>query len=280
MGIEQNKGNVDLLLDQLCLKADKSIGKLVQQRLQLKRLTRKADSLGQETVRLQSELAREQEDKRLLAKRYQGDPGQQQQLQEDNQLLAEKNQMLKEENDRLNDQLSRLQSRLKSITESPLTDSSAAILEMIRESLNDEDAHNEHQQPAMPVPARFSAKEILDQWCQRYPKAFSVPCLQPLKIGIHEDLVKLEAIPDHWVRRALASYVRSPRYLRLLKAGAVRLDLKGNNAGFISEDEAHHAEEQLEEIRQQRLEKERKLREKDEARRMNSKLEQLVTQHS
>lgn len=294
MGTEQGNNRVDQLLNQLSVRTEKTIGKLVQQRMQLKRMTRKAESLGVQTHQLQSDLARQEEEKRLLIKKFQGYAEQceqqsddyrqlvdaNQSLTEQNQLLENQHHALKEENERLNHQLKSLQERLKAIAELGLHDSSEAILTMIKESLDIDDTPADDPRPALPVPDKFSAKEILDQWCQRYPKAFSIPCLQPLKVGIHEDLARHESIPDHWIRRALASYVRSPRYLRLLKAGAVRLDLEGNNAGFIGEQEAHHAQEQLEEIRQQRLEKERVMREKDEARRMNSKLEQLVTRHS
>jgi len=57
----------------------------------------------------------------------------------------------------------------------------------------------------------------------------------------------------------------------------VRMDLTGNNAGFVTEEEAEHAKEQLETIRQQRLDKEKKVREKEEKKRLNSKLSQLLT---
>lgn len=219
------------------------------------------------------------------------------QLLEENQCIQEENQQLKEENQRLktesqrqqnefqalSERLNSLQGRIKEIAQGSLLDSSEALLAMIRESMQDDEQPNEpvvDSEPEEPLPEKFSAKDILDQWCKRYPKAFSNPCMQPLKIGIHEDLSASEKLPDHWIRRVLAGYVRSPRYLRLLKAGAVRLDLNGNNAGFISEEEAQHAADQLEERRLQRLQKERAHREQEESRRLNSKLAQLVSKHT
>ncbi|OPX54277.1 hypothetical protein BTE48_15165 [Oceanospirillum multiglobuliferum] len=126
---------------------------------------------------------------------------------------------------------------------------------------------------------KFSAKEILVQWSERYPNAFSKMTVQPLKIGIHEDLSEKEILPDHWIRRALASYVRQPRYLRTIKSGAVRLDLTGSNAGFVTAEEAQHAKAQLEEIRKQRQQKEQQLKEKQEAKRLQSKLALLIGKH-
>jgi len=245
---------VDQLFDQVCVRAENNIEALKQQRQQLKHLEENGASLTSENHQLRAAQLR------LMAEN--------QQLQQDKQVLT--------------DRLDSLQERLRSIVDAPLLENSEALLSMISESLDPsgEKAEAAKPKPQEPIPEKFSAKEILDQWCKRYPKAFSNPCMQPLKIGIHEDLSANESLPDHWIRRALASYVRSPRYLRLLKAGAVRQDLNGNNAGFISEEEAGHATEQLEEIRLQRLQKEQALREKEESRRLNSKLSQLVTKHT
>lgn len=211
-------------------------------------------------------------------------------LEEENTELAEANALLtselsgvNEDKQQLKQRLDDVQQRLKSLVDGALVDSSEAIRSLIRETLDPSDwpqtmaVQPEAEEDAPQVPETFDAKAIMAQWSKRYPKAFSSVSIQPLKIGIHEDLAEREALPDHWIRRVLAGYVRSPRYLRVLKTGAVRMDLTGNNAGFVTEDEAEHAQAQLETIRQQRLEKEKAMREKEEQKRLNSKLSQLLT---
>lgn len=209
-------------------------------------------------------------------------------LEADNERLRSELEMLKQDHETLEQRLHDLQQRLKALAEGATLDSSEAIRALIRETLDPADwpaaealakTADDGFAAAAPQPAleKFDAKAILSLWSERYPKAFSTVTIQPLKIGIHEDLAQDESLPDHWIRRALAGYVRSPRYLRVLKTGAVRMDLTGNNAGFVTEEEAEHAKEQLETIRQQRLDKEKKVREKEEKKRLNSKLSQLLT---
>jgi ProP effector len=239
-------------------------------------------------------------------------------------LLQAENAQLKSElaaaqasNQGLEQRLNDVQQRLKNLADESSQANSEVILTLLRETLDPadwpKDGKKEDRQEGKNVSAsvienrdgeseeahdntaleRFDAKEILAQWSKHYPKAFSTVSIQPLKIGIHEDLASIhenlihkslthegltiaEPLPDHWIRRALAGYVKSPRYLRVLKAGAVRMDLAGNNAGFVTEEEARHAKEQLEIVRHQRLEKEKAVREKEEKKRLNSKLSQLL----
>lgn len=300
MGNDVAKTTLDQLFDQVFVRAQSSMNTMKQQRQQLETLAQEnqgllgaqsqleADkqALQQQLLDLQQQLAQAQQ--QLSEAFQQQDASQNLQeanhgLREANLSLAEENQRLQEENQALSERLGSLQGRIKEIARGSLLDSSEALLAMIRESMQDDDQPDEpiaEEVPEEPLPEKFSAKDILDQWCKRYPKAFSNPCMQPLKIGIHEDLAASEQLPDHWIRRALAGYVRSPRYLRLLKAGAVRLDLQGNNAGFISEEEAQHAADQLEARRLQRLQKERAHREQEESRRLSSKLAQLVSKHT
>ena len=86
----------------------------------------------------------------------------------------------------------------------------------------------------------------LDTWFTRYPKAFFRDDPRPLKIGIHDDLRAQEGVSEKRIHRALAGYVKLPRYLRCLKAGAERLDLDGQPVGKVTEEEAEHARLQLE----------------------------------
>jgi len=212
------------------------------------------------------------------------DDGLVEELQSENLRLSAQLENLQNDHQALEQRMTDLQQRLKSLLDGALLDSSEAIRTLIRETLDPSDwpvalvaGDTEPEDEVVVIPEKFDAKSILAGWSERYPKAFSTVTIQPLKIGIHEDLAENESLPDHWIRRALAGYVRSPRYLRVLKTGAVRMDLSGNNAGFVTEEEAGHAKDQLEVIRQQRLEKEKAAREKEEKKRLNSKLSQLIT---
>ncbi|WP_176330048.1 ProQ/FINO family protein [Oceanospirillum sanctuarii] len=216
------------------------------------------------------------------------DDGLVEELQSENLRLSTELESLQGEHQTLEQRMADLQQRLKALIDGSLLDSSEAIRSLIRETLDPADwpaaeaatgavSTRVTEAEEESTPDKFDAKSILAGWSERYPKAFSTVTIQPLKIGIHEDLAQSESLPDHWIRRALAGYVRSPRYLRVLKTGAVRMDLTGNNAGFVTEEEAGHAKDQLETIRQQRLEKEKAARAKEEKKRLSNKLSQLVT---
>ncbi|MFT6915972.1 MAG: ProP effector [Motiliproteus sp.] len=126
-----------------------------------------------------------------------------------------------------------------------------------------------------------------------YPSTFNRDAVKPLKIGIQEDLLAEEKIPPGKIKRALASYVRAPQYYKSLVADADRVDLKGEPAGKVSEEEAEHAKAMLKKMREQRQQqvKEEKLRiQKDKQRlqqeqkqekevRITDKLSQLLDKH-
>ncbi len=106
-----------------------------------------------------------------------------------------------------------------------------------------------------------------------YPEVFSRENVRPLKIGIQEDLIADEKLARNRIKRALASYVRNPHYLRSLQAGADRIGLDGSAAGKVSEEEAAHAQEKLKQIREQRKE-----RQKDERAKQKQQAEQVKEQ--
>ena len=65
-----------------------------------------------------------------------------------------------------------------------------------------------------------------------------------MKIGIREEIL---ATPDLGlteveVLRALANLTRKPCYLRRFAVGAARIDLDGNPAGVVTQDEFDHAQ--------------------------------------
>jgi len=125
--------------------------------------------------------------------------------------------------------------------------------------------------------ANQAAVELLET---NYPKAFNAAEPKPLKIGIQEDLVAEEKVSRGKIKRALATYVRSPRYLQSILEGAGRVDLNGDSVGTVNASEAEHAKAKLAEYKQRRVERQKEQRkasreaEKDE--RLSNKLEQLV----
>lgn len=92
-----------------------------------------------------------------------------------------------------------------------------------------------------------------------FPACFKeVKDLQPLKVGIKQDLVKHLGTREDIVIsdkacmvNSLAYYVNSPAYHKRAAAGAVRIDLDGNPAGVVSAEEAQYSQD----CRQAKLQK-------------------------
>lgn len=100
--------------------------------------------------------------------------------------------------------------------------------------------------PAAPVDESTktpSPHALLNQWYERYPKAFFKGHTKPLKVGIHQDLAEREEWPNKLIRRALANYVNLPRYIKAVRVGAERVDLDGQPAGKVDKEAAQHASE-------------------------------------
>src|SRR4051812_5670891 len=116
-------------------------------------------------------------------------------------------------------------------------------------------AAEEQKQPSItPEEARRRRRAAINAlWArlaETYPAAIAprnhTP-LHPLKIGIDQDI--RERCPDVPLKTRdgfLRRYVGQPSYQRLLtKLGAVRVDLDGDEAGAVSEDQAQQAAEKL-----------------------------------
>jgi ProP effector len=118
--------------------------------------------------------------------------------------------------------------------------------------------HNEQDGPAeiaQTVQTAESAQApsphaLLNQWYERYPKAFFKGHTKPLKVGIHQDLAEREEWPNKLIRRALANYVNLPRYIKAVRVGAERVDLDGQPAGKVDKEAAQHASEKRGEKRE------------------------------
>ncbi|KPM81191.1 hypothetical protein AOG28_05450 [Cobetia sp. UCD-24C] len=130
------------------------------------------------------------------------------------------------------------------------------------------------QQASQPESAP-SPHALLKQWYKRYPDTFFKGHTRPLKIGIHIELLENEPWDDKLVRRALAGYVHLPRYLKAVRAGTQRVDLSGQSVGAVTEDEARHARQQLDELTRQQKAREEQATDQ----RISHKLSELMTKH-
>ncbi|GGK83055.1 DNA competence protein [Amphritea balenae] len=145
------------------------------------------------------------------------------------------------------------------------------------------DANTATEVPADKAKSRTRSKNraanqaALQLLCDAYPQVFSRDNIRPLKIGIQEDLIADEKVAKNKIKRALASYVRSPYYFRSLKEGADRIGLDGQASGTVSDSEAEHAKQQLKEINKLRQQKQRDEKAKQREDRISSKLDMLVT---
>ena len=94
--------------------------------------------------------------------------------------------------------------------------------------------------------------------CERWPECFFMfqGRRLPLKIGIHKD------IPDGLIepkilRLAFRRYVNNPGYLNARRLGAARVDLNGEVAGTVDENDVKSAEARLNGIWKVRKERRR-----------------------
>ena len=82
-----------------------------------------------------------------------------------------------------------------------------------------------------------------------YPKCFKdMKEVQPLKVGIKQDLVKMLSMREDIVVSdkavmvsSLSYYVNSASYHKAMSAGAMRIDLDGHPATVVTEEEARYS---------------------------------------
>lgn len=158
--------------------------------------------------------------------------------------------------------------------ESPMSEQTSELAEAAETktshdvSASPQQEENSAAAPSEPPP---SPQALLKHWYSQYPNAFFTAHTKPLKIGIHEDLIAREPWPAKLIRRALANYVNLPRYLKSVRVGVQRVDLDGQPAGDIGEQDVQHAREQLTALQKHRREREEKVK----AERMARKLAEL-----
>ena len=180
-------------------------------------------------------------------------------------------QALREENQRLKQQLALKDAQAQSV---PSSESATTIeTETHNEDVLSDDApeaaaqdtkafEEEPAEEQVPEPEEVSAQKapskaasdpktasvpsphaLLNQWYERYPKAFFKGHTKPLKVGIHQELAEREEWPNKLIRRALANYVNLPRYIKAVREGVERVDLDGQPAGKVDKQSALHAAE-------------------------------------
>ena len=85
---------------------------------------------------------------------------------------------------------------------------------------------------------------------ERFPKCFKEIAPIPLKVGIWDDIVsRCPDIPVKILRTTIAIYVDKIRYQYALTANANRVDLDGNVAGQVSEEQAEVAAKRARKLR-------------------------------
>ncbi len=109
------------------------------------------------------------------------------------------------------------------------------------------DKDNKKQKPAWLEQAQYGV-ELLKAY---FPACFKeIKEIQPVKVGIKQDLAKFLSTRDNIVISdkacmvsSLAYYVNSPAYHKQVIEGATRVDLDGNPAGVVTPEEAKYSEE-------------------------------------
>ena len=108
---------------------------------------------------------------------------------------------------------------------------------------------SENQTEAAPTAeSRGAQTQALQAWLTAtYPKVFTNDAPPPLKVGIHVDLLARHTDLDPaTLRRALKRYCdRRPYQLALARKGACRVDLDGQPAGEVLEDQRKFAKVKL-----------------------------------
>jgi ProP effector len=99
---------------------------------------------------------------------------------------------------------------------------------------------------------RTSTKDIIAYLTEKFPQCFSIKGpVKPLKIGIFQDLAERlkddETVSKTRLRQALRHYTSSWRYLKVIKVGAFRIDIDGQNVSEIDDEQAKYASKALKE---------------------------------
>lgn len=95
-----------------------------------------------------------------------------------------------------------------------------------------------------------STKEVVAYLAEKFPNCFSIEGeAKPLKVGLFQELAEAlnddDKVSKTLLRQVLRNYTNSWRYLSASQANVARVGLQGEEAGFVTEEEALHAAETL-----------------------------------
>ncbi|MDD1791664.1 RNA chaperone ProQ [Enterovibrio makurazakiensis] len=121
-----------------------------------------------------------------------------------------------------------------------------------------------------------NSKQVIAYIAERFPKCFTLEGeARPLKIGIFQDLAERLAddakVSKTQLRAALRQYTSSWRYLYGVKAGAVRVDLDGNDCGELEQEHVDHAQTALAESKARAAERRKEQAAKNGDKKANAK---------
>ena len=103
------------------------------------------------------------------------------------------------------------------------------------------------QKPTSRKSREDAAAATIARLAATFPKCFVVYQLkrQPLKVGIHHDIVAKVVIDPRELHPAPRLYVHNDGYLRGMRVGVPRIDLDGNPVGTVTAEQAKQAAEEL-----------------------------------
>lgn len=91
----------------------------------------------------------------------------------------------------------------------------------------------------------ISKSEALRLIRSLWKNTFNVNAPQPLKVGIHDDMVADGRLPEPIIQKALGFFTSLESYLNSIKSGVSRIDLNGQECGKVRLHEAVDAEVRL-----------------------------------
>lgn len=99
---------------------------------------------------------------------------------------------------------------------------------------------------------RITSKEVIAHLVEKFPACFTLEgAVKPLKVGIFQELAAAlaedEKVSKTQLRQALRHYTSSWRYLKSIKLGSHRINLAGEDAELIDEEQANFAAKTLKE---------------------------------
>ena len=98
---------------------------------------------------------------------------------------------------------------------------------------------------------RMEDRKLIDRLIEAFPAAFAIRHRKPLKLGVRDDLVpwaEKNDISTSKLSRAIRHYVSSKTYLKGTLENTHRVDLEGNLAEEVTDENRKYAEGKLKEI--------------------------------